>query len=292
MSTFNDILRSAVNNVQNNEFDKEQYVKDKKEKREWAYKTQDEMVEKIMQDREMFETYLDVQSRFDSKSVGNALLIMAQDPKATQLRDSKGWIDSKIYIRRNPKKITILEPREYIREDGTEATSYDTVDLIDISQTHSKGKINTVPYTDESILKGILAIAPVEIETVSFDLENGKVANYNANTRKIEVNETADTKEIIKGLINEVAKIHMATFENTELNNFSNSFATILTCKKYGLPTQNIQISIPEELKEMNSQDVKVELGKSLKCFRVIKEGIDGTIDIEPRNKSNRSYER
>lgn len=292
MSTFNDILRSAVNNVQNNEFDKEQYVKDKKEKREWAYKTQDEMVEKIMQDKEMFETYLDVQSRFDSKSVGNALLIMAQNPKATQLRDSKGWIDSKIYIRRNPEKITILEPREYIREDGTEGTSYDTVDLIDISQTHSKGKINTVPYTDESILKGILTIAPVEIETVSFDLENGKVASYNANTRKIEVNETADTKEIIKGLINEVAKIHMATFENTELNNFSNSFATALTCKKYGLPTQNIQISIPEELKEMNAQDVKAELGKSLECFRVIKEGIDGTMDIEAKNKSNRSYER
>ena len=292
MSTFNDILRSAVNNVQNQAYDKEQYVKDKKEKREWAYKTQDEMLEKIMQDKELFETYLDVQSRFDSKSVGNALLIMAQNPKATQLRDSKGWIDSKIYIKRNPEKITILEPREYIRDDGTEATSYDTVDLIDISQTHSRGKINTVPYTEESILKGILAIAPVEIETVSNSFENGKVTNYNADTRKIEVNETADTKEIIIGLINEVAKIHMAIFDDIELNNFSNSFVTALTCKKYGLPTQNIQISIPQELKEMEKQDIKAELGKSLECFRTIKEGIDRTMDIEPKSKSNRSYER
>lgn len=294
MSTFNEILRSAVNNVQNQnqEFDKEQYAKDKQEKREWAFKTQDEMAEKITQDTELLRTYLEVQSVFDSKSVGNALLITAQNPKATQLRDARSWIESKIHIKRHPDKVTILEPREYTKEDGTPATSYDTIDLIDISQTQSKGRINTVPYTHESILKGILTIAPVEIQTTEYGTSNGKVVNFNADKRIIEVNDTADTKDIIKGLINEVASIHMSTFENTELNEFKNSCATYLTCKKYGIPTQNIEFSIPQELKEMSPQDIKAELGKAVECFQVIKDGIDRTIDIQPRNRSNREYER
>lgn len=294
MSTFNEILRSAVNNVQNQnqEFDKEQYAKDKQEKREWAFKTQDEMAEKITQDTELLKTYLEVQSVFDSKSVGNALLITAQNPKAIQLRDARSWIESKIHIKRHPDKVTILEPREYTKEDGTLATSYDTIDLIDISQTQSKGRINTVPYTHESILKGILTIAPVEIQTTEYGTSNGKVVNFNADKRIIEVNDTADTKDIIKGLINEVVSIHMATFENTQINEFKNSCATYLTCKKYGIPTQNIEFSIPQELKEMSPQDIKAELGKAVECFQVIKDGIDRTMDIQPRNRSNREYER
>lgn len=294
MSTFNEILRSAVNNVQNQnqEFDKEQYAKDKQEKREWAFKTQDEMAEKITQDTELLKTYLEVQSVFDSKSVGNALLITAQNPKATQLRDARSWIESKIHIKRHPDKVTILEPREYTKEDGTLATSYDTIDLIDISQTQSKGRINTVPYTHESILKGILTIAPVEIQTTEYGTSNGKVVNFNVDKRIIEVNDTADTKDIIKGLINEVASIHMATFENTQINEFKNRCATYLTCKKYGIPTQNIEFSIPQELKEMSPQDIKAELGKAVECFQVIKDGIDRTMDIQPRNRSNREYER
>lgn len=177
--SFNEILRSAVNNVQNQEFDKEQYAKEKQEKRDWAFKTQDEMAEKVTQDTELLKTYLDVQSVFDSKSVGNALLITAQNPKATQLRDAKGWIDSKVHIKRHPDKITILEPREYIKEDGTEATSFDTIDLIDISQTQSRGRINTLPYTQESILKGILTITPVEVKTIENGISNGKTVSLN-----------------------------------------------------------------------------------------------------------------
>ena len=290
--SFNEILRSAVNNVQNQEFDKEQYAKEKQEKREWAFKTQDEMAEKVTQDTELLKTYLDVQSVFDSKSVGNALLITAQNPKATQLRDAKGWIDSKVHIKRHPDKITILEPREYTKEDGTEATSFDTIDLIDISQTQSRGRINTLPYTQKSILKGILTITPVEVKTIENGISNGKTVSLNVEKRIIEVDDNADTKDIIKGLINEVASIHMGTFENTQLNNFENTCATYLICKKYGIATQNIEFYIPQELKEMSPQDIKAELGKSLKCFQDMKDEIDKTIETPNKSRSNREYER
>ena len=53
MSTFDEILKSAVNNVannnsyQNNVYNKEEWAKNKREQREWAYKTQDEMAKKV-----------------------------------------------------------------------------------------------------------------------------------------------------------------------------------------------------------------------------------------------------
>ena len=293
MSTFNDILKSAIKNVQPKEFDKEEWAREKKEQREWAYRTQDEMAEKIVVDSEILKQYLNIQSRFENYSVGNDLLVTAQNPKATQLRDVDGWKRDKIYLKRNPNKVTILEPSEYTREDGTDVVSYNPKVLYDISETQVKGKINTIPYTHESILKGILSIAPVEIEPVAHELSNGKGVSFNISKRKIEVNQEIDTKDIIIGLIKEISSIHMGTIENTELNEFKNNCATYLTCVKYGIPTQNIDLlKIPEELKQMTPQDIKAEIAEPVECFQVIADGIDRTMDIQPRTRNNREYER
>ena len=82
--SINDIIRSAVNNVQKNEFNVDEWAKEKNRQREWAYQTQDEMAEKITVDSEKYKTYLNVQSQFPNYSVGNALLVTAQKPEAKQ----------------------------------------------------------------------------------------------------------------------------------------------------------------------------------------------------------------
>ena len=48
MSTINDIIKSAVNNVQRqSEFNVEEWAKNKQQDREFAYKKQDEMAKKL-----------------------------------------------------------------------------------------------------------------------------------------------------------------------------------------------------------------------------------------------------
>ena len=122
--SINDIIRSAVNNVQKNEFNVDEWAKEKNRQREWAYQTQDEMAEKIILDSEKYKTYLNVQSQFPNYSVGNALLVTAQKPEAKQLREADSWKRDKVYFKKSPQKIIILEPTNtYIREDGTEAQS-------------------------------------------------------------------------------------------------------------------------------------------------------------------------
>ena len=69
------------------------------------------------------------------------LLILAQKPDATQLKDFDGWKDAGASIKRQQKGISILEPgEEYEREDGSIGTSYNVKRVFDISQTTARAK--------------------------------------------------------------------------------------------------------------------------------------------------------
>ena len=61
-----------------------------------------------------FRQYLNVQGRFDRYSVANAILVSAQMPEATQLKEYSKWKASRVYVNKDAQKIIILEPsKEY-----------------------------------------------------------------------------------------------------------------------------------------------------------------------------------
>lgn len=292
--SINDIIRSAVNNVQKSEFNVDEWAKEKNRQREWAYKTQDEMAEKITVDSEKYKNYLNVQSQFPNYSVGNALLVTVQKPDAKQLREADSWKRDKVYFKKNPQRIIILEPTNtYIREDGTEAQSFDSKIVYDISDMQMKRQLNTVPYTQESILKGILSMSPVQVEVVEHTSNPNKQVNYNANKRKIEVSSESEVKDTIRGLVTEIASIQMLSVENTELDNFRSKSVSYMISKKYGMALNDYDFSkIPQELQQMSPKEVKSELGKIAECYAILTDGIDRTLDIQPKVKNHREYER
>lgn len=295
MSMINDIIKSAVNNVQSTkkEFDAQEWGKGKQEDRQFAYRTQDEMAMKITENGENYKTYLNVQSKFPTYSVGNALLVTAQNPKATQLKDAEGWKKDNINFAGKPNKIIILEQGNiYEREDGTEAQSYDPKNVYDISDMRVKRQLNTIPFSQESIMKAVLSMSPVEV-TVVENTPNNKLVNFNADKRKIEVSESATVEETIKGLVREIASIHTFAVEESELNNFKNESVAYMVCKRYGVPTKDFNFErIPEELKQMTPQEIKSELSKHRECFEILTEGMDRDVGMQNRNKTNREYER
>ncbi len=295
MSRINEIIESAVNNVKGNKsgFDVEKWAQEKNEKRKWAYKTQDEMSRKIIENVDFYKAYLDIQSKFTNYSVGNTLLIMAQNSKAAQLKDVEGWKRDNINFARKPTPIIILEPSNiYEREDGMDVQGYDTKKVYDISDMKVKRKINTISYTSENIMRAILSIAPVQVEVIK-NTVNDKLVNYNANRRIIEVSEKAEVEEIIQGLIREIASIKLLTFKQSELNNFKNESISYMISKRYGLPTNNYSFEkIPEELKQMTPKEIKSELGKSVECAEIIIDDMSKYIETHLKNKINKEYER
>lgn len=291
----NDIIKSAVNNVQSNkkEFNAEEWGKGKQQDREFAYSTQDEMARKITENGQMYKTYLDVQSKFPTYSVGNALLVTAQNPKATQLKDAEGWKKENINFAGKPNKIIILEQGDiYQRDDGTESQSYNPKNVYDISDMRVKKQLNAIPFSKESIMRSILSMSPVEV-TIVGNTFNNKLVNFNVDKRVIEVSEKAEVEQTIKGLVREMASIHTLTFGESELNTFKNESVAYMVCKRYGVSTKDFNFEkIPEELKQMTPQEIKSELGKGRECFEILTEGMDRDVGMKNRTKINRGYER
>ena len=72
-------------------FDKEEWASRKQQDREAAYAMVDDTLKKMGTNGKAFQTYLDVQSKFERYSVSNALLVAAQKPEATDLGDANFW---------------------------------------------------------------------------------------------------------------------------------------------------------------------------------------------------------
>ena len=126
MPNYDDLFSAQPDPQGGESFDKDAWAAKKQQERNQVYG----LIDAYVQDRgnlgkltyaNAFQTYLDVQVRFDRYSVSNAVLIAAQMPEATRLADFDTWKDSGVYVKRGAEAITILEPgKEYTRqEDGS-----------------------------------------------------------------------------------------------------------------------------------------------------------------------------
>ena len=183
MANFDDIFNtpSAQENQTFAPFDKEAWAAKKQQERESAYELIDNTAIEIVGNGEIFQSYLDVQARFDRYSVGNALLITAQSPEATRLADFDTWKREGVYVRRGEDGISILEPgKEYEREDGSVGVSYDVKKVFDISQTNSRQRVApTVTRDERLLLKALINNAPCKMSITAELPEHMNVA-YNA----------------------------------------------------------------------------------------------------------------
>ena len=122
MANFDDIFNASQSAEKYEKsfssFDKEEWAAQKKQERETAFAMIDETAEHMVNDGELFQSYLDVQAHFDRYSVGNAILITAQKPDATQLADSKSWKDNRVYIKRRCGRDHPPQTRRRVHQGG------------------------------------------------------------------------------------------------------------------------------------------------------------------------------
>ena len=95
-------------------FDKAEWAAQKQAQRKEAYELIDNTCAEMMISGDSFRQYLDVQGRFDRYSVANAILVSAQMPEATQLKDCNTWKQSRVYVNKDAQKVVILEPSRNI----------------------------------------------------------------------------------------------------------------------------------------------------------------------------------
>ncbi|MCI6851134.1 MAG: hypothetical protein MR883_06395 [Clostridiales bacterium] len=170
MANYDDIFNASAQEGTEDKsfvsFNKEEWAAQKKQERESAFAMIDETAQRMANDGGLFQSYLDVQARFDRYSVGNAVLITAQKADATQLSDFKGWKNNGVFIKKGESGIVLLEPgEEYTKEDGTVGVSYNSKKVFDISQTTAKAKDRPAMKQDERLLlKAIMICSLYEIQ--------------------------------------------------------------------------------------------------------------------------------
>ena len=144
MNDFDDIFAeqnpvTSEPELQETPFDKEKWAADKKQEREKVFALINVAAEKLTVNDDALKAYLDVQSRFDRYSVGNALLISEQMPEATKLADFDTWKKDGVFIEEGSTAITILEPgKEYKKEDGGTSVFWNVKKVFDVSQTNAR----------------------------------------------------------------------------------------------------------------------------------------------------------
>ena len=236
-------------------FDKAEWAAQKQAQRKEAYELIDNTCAEMMISGDSFRQYLDVQGRFDRYSVANAILVSAQMPEATQLKDYNTWKQSRVYVNKDAQKVVILEPsKEYTREDGTKGISYNAKAVYDISETSAKDRVQAQEQKSmRELVSALLDASPVPCVPVD-DLELPAIF-------------------VKKGLSEEALFISMAKEvsaavydfkynESRDASDFKSFCVAYMVSSRYGVDTKGFDFSrLPREYDGMDTQVFKGELG-------------------------------
>ena len=276
---------------------KEEYAEKKKAEKERVYQMVDDTAMQIVNDPEKFRAFLDTQSRMDRYSTANALLIFNQLPEATQLKDFDDWGKDNVKIVKGAKSISILEPVEYARQDGTTGVSYNVKKMFDVSQTNGRQtpavSVNRDP---KALITTMLDACPVEVEATNELPYPNMAAFYNNEKQTLYVKRNVgDSVAVAQCVAQELGhaqlSINSDTYSRRDMG-FQAVCIGYMLCKKYGVDTQNFAIDrIPESLKEKEPKEIRAELSKTRNAMSEINSRISEELYRKKQERS-KEYER
>ena len=244
-------------------FNKEEWAAQKQEQRKAAYELIDNTCSEMMANGDSFRQYLDVQGHFDRYSVNNAILVSAQMPEATQLKDYGSWKQSRAYVDKDAQKVTILEPgKEYEREDGSKAVGYNAKIVYDISQTSAKDRQQPQEQkTMRELVSAMIDASPVSFVPVD-DLE--LPAFYDSAQQTIFIKTGLNEEQLFVSMAKEVsaAVFDFKHKESRDASEFKSFCVAYMVSSRYGVDTKGFRFdNLPKEFEGMETQEFKGQLG-------------------------------
>lgn len=297
MNDFDEIMANANSSNTTKEkkpFDKSAWIEKKQQERQEVYDLMDKMADEVKTDLNKYKQYLDVQGRFDKYSVGNALVITASNPNATQLKEFDDWKETGAFIKKGENGIKILEPTEsYVGSDGVKRQSYNVKKMFDISQTTSNQKPKTISYDERVKLTALLKDCPVDIKAVDEIPNSNNVVEWNQEDNALYVKRGGETPEIFKQLAKELTRVGLEETGNSELDNFKCVSTSYMLCKKYGIDVSDINIdTIPEAFKNMKASEVRNELTSMRSAMEDINTRMSAYFESISKAPKNKEHER
>ena len=295
MNNFDDIFSSAPEQAQNGnqQLSKDAYAAMKRTERDDLFALSNDTASDVANDGGKFRQYMDVQSQFDRYSAVNSLLILAQKPEATRLGNFDHWKNKNASIKTGESGISILEPHEYPKEDGTLGVGYNVKKVFDISQVHTqrmKPEPTPPTYTDRQVLVALAHKPPVPIKSVD-GLAGSAGAQTNPDTGEISVRSGLDFSDAFRSVSKELAGAELNRKDETRIDkDFKAYCVSYLLCKKHGVDTSNYDFSeVGKVFEYLDTQEMKGEFQSIRDTFA----DISGRMNkqLESMQKSARNNE-
>ena len=269
-------------------FNKEEWAAQKQEQRKEAYELIDNTCSEMMENGDSFRQYLDVQGHFDRYSVNNAILVSAQMPEATQLKDYGSWKQSRVYVDKDAQKVTILEPgKEYQRDDGSKAVGYNAKVVYDVSQTSAKDRQQPQEQKNmRELVSAMIDASPVSFVPVD-DLE--LPAFYDSSQQTIFIKTGLSEEQLFVSMAKEVsaAVFDCKHKESRDDSDFKSFCVAYMVSSRYGVDTKGFNFDkLPKEFEGMETQAFKGELGSMRDVLGEIQSDMYKSLEKEKPPKS------
>lgn len=264
MSSLDDILENKENKSQKSN---DSWKTKKQNTRNEVFKIANDTAVQTVFDEKTFVKYLDTQSKFDMYSATNALLIMAQNPNATQLKDFESWKKAGLQVQKDEKGVKILEPSgEYKDKEGNVRQGFNVKSLFDISQTDSDKETDFKAQPDsKELLKALIYRRPVQISMTN-QLEHGRGAYYDHEKQLIFVVRGQSDPELFRSVSYELAHAEFAQDDKDYTRkkyDFPSYCVSYMLCKKNGIDTSNYNFgNIPESYRAVEPAQIRAKLSE------------------------------
>lgn len=201
----------------------------------------------------------------DFYSASNAILIMSRCSDATLLKSADSWNELDVRINKGEKAIHILEPSDYIDENGEQRTSYNIKNVFDISQTDAQPQ---PPQKAESNPK-VLAMALMKSATVPKVAVDelptpNSTAFYDNENNKLLVKRNSDSVSLFKDISRELSLAEIA--DGCDEYNRSECLpsaicSAYMICQKYGIDNKDMNVTAAkQEWAGLENKDVRTML--------------------------------
>lgn len=246
----------------------QEWAEQKQLEKETLYQQIDSTAEEISEKPDKLKAFLDLQARMDRYSSANALLIFSQLPEATRIKDFSGWGEDNVRVKKGAKSISILEPVEYTKNDGSTGISYKVKKMFDVSQTNGKKQpAPTLNREPEDIVAVMIDTSPVEVEVIDEMPQPGMGAFYKNEDQTLYIQcGFGDSVKLCQHVAQELAFAQLS-MENDTYSRREMSFKAVcvgyMVCKKLGIETKDFAVNrIPADWKDMDAKAVRSELSQ------------------------------
>ncbi|MDR3072676.1 MAG: ssDNA-binding domain-containing protein [Clostridiales Family XIII bacterium] len=266
---------------------KEEFAASKRAARDEVFSLSDETAMKVAGSSSEFQQFLNLQAHFDQYSTVNALLILAQDKNASRLGSFNYWKRKNCSVKSGQRAISILEPHEYVKSDGTPGIGYNLRKVFDISQVDAHRLSPPIPphRTDRQLLQALISKMPARIRLMD-ELPDNLAATTDPETREILVRKGMGFPEIFQGVAQELC------YAETIRNNgnpptdprFTAYCGAYLLCVQYGVEAKNFDFTIaPDFLREMSAQEIKSELSRVRDVAEIVSGRMAKSLDAQEK---------